>query len=385
MVSLCCTVNAVNDYFSKLDRLYTEHNLHNRPEAIFNMDESYFGRKQEGFNRRTIGRRGGYVPKQQQVFTADHTTIVSCISAGGIFLPNMLVYTKSLPTERYKDQIPDDWVVAWTDTGYINTSLFERWFFRLFVPNCGVAVDKPVLLIMDNCSTHYSYKVIKYAKENNIHIICEPPHTSHILQPLDKIFLNLKDDFSRRCYAQKVVDCHATVNKANMAIKIKEAQESSWRPSVVKGAFKRVGIFPLDISQIDERDLVGKGSQQSASSSDSSSQESISPYPSSSSVNTSYSTSPSTTTIPYSRADTQCPSCSKQKETTWILCPYCGYGGTNPLCRIGGVIDRLQHCLPTPNFRASNEEKVPNRRSKIPSATELTGKEFWELYEKRKL
>ena len=58
------SVEVMDSYFGKLKQIYDDLNLHNRPEAIFNMDETYFGRKQEGYSRRTIGNRGGDVPKQ---------------------------------------------------------------------------------------------------------------------------------------------------------------------------------------------------------------------------------------------------------------------------------------------------------------------------------
>ena len=217
-------VQAVDDYFEKLEKVYDELKLHDRPEAIWNMDESYFGKNQEGMNRRTIGKRGGQCPKQQQVFSADHTTIACCINAAGWYMSNLLIFTKCLPSERYKALSPNDWLMGWSETGYINTDMFEQWFEKVFVAQCGSSPDKPVLLLMDNCSTHYSLKVLKMAKENNIHILCEPPHTSHLLQPLDKIFYNLKDEFSKRCYASKVVDANASVKKGNMAVKIKEAR-----------------------------------------------------------------------------------------------------------------------------------------------------------------
>jgi hypothetical protein len=244
------SVLVINNYFKKLKTLYDKHNLHIRPEAIWNMDETYLGIKQEGLNRKTIGKKGTSRPLQQQVFTADHTTVASCISAAGQFMPNLLIYSKSLPTERYTDFIPKSWSLTCTDTGYINTKIFEQWLENVFIPNCGCSPSKPVLLIMDNCSTHYSIKVINAAKENNIHIMCEPPHTSHLLQPLDKIFFNLKDEFSKRCYAAKVVDLNSTVNKGNMALKLRDAQEHAWSIGVVKSAFRRVGIYPLDRTRI---------------------------------------------------------------------------------------------------------------------------------------
>ena len=124
------------------------------------------------------------------------------------------------------------------------------------MPNCGATADKPVVLIMDNCSTHFSYKVIKLALDNNIHIMCKPAHTSHRVQPLDKIFFPLQDEFKSLCHKAKIVDLHSCVNKGNFTIKLDEAMKAKWTPELVKGGFRKTGIFPLCREKLPNNTLV---------------------------------------------------------------------------------------------------------------------------------
>lgn len=65
----------------------------------------------------------------------------------------------------------------------MDSSLFISWFRNVFLVNCGQ--QRPVLLVMDNHDTHVSLDVIKIAADNNVTLIGLPPHTTHILQPLD--------------------------------------------------------------------------------------------------------------------------------------------------------------------------------------------------------
>ena len=44
---------------------------------------------------------------------------------------------------------------------------------------------RPVLLVLDGHGSHITIEVIEFAQSNNIHLLCLPSHTSHILQPLD--------------------------------------------------------------------------------------------------------------------------------------------------------------------------------------------------------
>lgn len=60
----------------------------------------------------------------------------------------------------------------------------EKWFSEVFLKECGEV--RPQLLILDGHSSHESLAILQMASENDIHILCLPPHTTHILQPLDR-------------------------------------------------------------------------------------------------------------------------------------------------------------------------------------------------------
>lgn len=65
----------------------------------------------------------------------------------------------------------------------MDTELFQLWFTRCFIPNCGRA--RPVILLMDNHDSHISIPLIEEARANGIVLVGFPGHTTHILQPLD--------------------------------------------------------------------------------------------------------------------------------------------------------------------------------------------------------
>ena len=64
----------------------------------------------------------------------------------------------------------------------------------------SIPLTRPVLLILDGHASHVTINVIKLAHENNIHLLCLPAHTSHILQPLDVgVFYSFKINNSKAC------------------------------------------------------------------------------------------------------------------------------------------------------------------------------------------
>ena len=223
--------------------------------------------------------------------------------------------------------------MAWTKSGYISKDVFEKWFETVFLTKCGSSPDQPVLLIMDNCSCHFSLKVIKLAIQHNIHIMCEPAHTSHHVQPLDKLFHPLQQEFSNRSHAARCVDLQACVNKGNFAAVVHESMDHAWSKGAVKGAFRRTGIYPLDRSKISNENLPDKSPESSTSSSNA--------------------PSPNTPKSPK-----HCPTCGRRE---------------NVLVQQGLVNKELQNILVPPTLPPAKEKK-PNRRSLVPSGTLITGK-----------
>ena len=59
---------------------------------------------------------------------------------------------------------------------------------------------RPVLLLKDGHASHTTIEVIELARASNVHILCLPAHTTHVLQPLDVGgFKSFKSHFSKAC------------------------------------------------------------------------------------------------------------------------------------------------------------------------------------------
>ena len=71
-----------------------------------------------------------------------------------------------------------------------------------------------MLLIFDGHHSHISLELIELARENNIHLLCLPPHTTHLLQPLDVgVFGPLKQAWKKILKEHQIETCACTVTK----------------------------------------------------------------------------------------------------------------------------------------------------------------------------
>ena len=75
-----------------------------------------------------------------------------------------------------------------SDNGWVNSDLFSKWF-EFFVKT--IPPSRPVLLLLDGHASHVSIEVIELARSNDVHMLCLPTHTTHILQPIDVGVLSL--------------------------------------------------------------------------------------------------------------------------------------------------------------------------------------------------
>ncbi|GBP27162.1 hypothetical protein EVAR_15935_1 [Eumeta japonica] len=69
-------------------------------------------------------------------------------------------------------------------TGWMNSDLFPE-VMKYFVKVTASTKENPSLLIVDNHDSHLAPAVLNIAKDNGVTLLTIPPHSSHILQPLD--------------------------------------------------------------------------------------------------------------------------------------------------------------------------------------------------------
>lgn len=99
-------------------------------------------------------------------------TVVSCCSAGGRALPPIVIYDrKSLKPEWTQGEIPGT-VYGLSKSRWIDSELFDLWFQHVFLANAEPL--RPLLLILDGHSSHYTPSVIRKAAEENVIIFCLP-------------------------------------------------------------------------------------------------------------------------------------------------------------------------------------------------------------------
>ena len=128
-----------------------------------------------------LGRRNVYAMTSAE--RGKKHTVLSCVSASGYTLPPMMMYPrkKKVP-DNLKEGAISDTLFMNSESGWINSELYLEWF-NFFLQQ--IPPIRPVLLLQDRHASYISIEQIELARANNVHLLCLPAHTIHILQPLD--------------------------------------------------------------------------------------------------------------------------------------------------------------------------------------------------------
>ena len=112
----------------------------------------------------------------------EYFTILAAGCADGVRLSPYLVYKGKNLWNRWMQGGPAGSMYSVSDSGWMEAANFKQWFAKMFIPAVKHLTTKhPMLLVFDGHHSHISLGLIKLARENNIHLLSLPPHTTHLL------------------------------------------------------------------------------------------------------------------------------------------------------------------------------------------------------------
>ncbi|KAJ8955183.1 hypothetical protein NQ318_009079 [Aromia moschata] len=144
-------------------------------------------------------------------------TAVCCANAAGFYVPPALIFPRKREKKELLHGAPTGTILMVSDTGFFNTDLFLKWL-QHFNEYVRPSNDNPVLLLLDNHSSHISLPAITFCRSNGIHLLSIPPHSSHKLQPLDVGFFGpLKNSYAQEADKWMVCNPGKTITQCEVA------------------------------------------------------------------------------------------------------------------------------------------------------------------------
>ena len=249
----------VNSFYDELEKIMFDSNGTQviPPMNIFNVDES--GMTVCHKPGKVVAQRGKHsVGGLTSAEKGNTITVVCCQSAGGFYVPPMLIYPRARVRPEFLDKAPIGSVSAGSKNGWITLELFEKWFDHFVQAVHPEARREPVLLVLDGHSSHTrNLNVIKKARQSNVIILSLPSHCTHRLQPLDVAFFKSLNAFYDQATATWLRQHPGRpVTELEVGELFGTAYGKAATVQNAQSGFKKSGIYPFDRNIFTDEDFA---------------------------------------------------------------------------------------------------------------------------------
>lgn len=240
----CEDPDAINAWFQLVRNVVAKYGVVD--SDIYNFDET-------GFQMGVIGngivvtnaQRQSNV-KMRQPGNREWVTVIQGVGATGFCVPPFIVFAGKyhLSTWYQDDAIPRDWRIATSPNGWTTNEIGLDWIrhFDQFTKFRTKGAYR--LLVLDGHESHHSVDFELYCKENNIITLCMPPHSSHLLQPLDVgCFGPLKKAYGRQIEL-KIKAGTTHISKEDFLPAFLAAFQQTMTEKNIQGGFRGAGLMP---------------------------------------------------------------------------------------------------------------------------------------------
>ena len=239
--------DTLNRYYDMLEDALSVNQLFDKPACIFNCDETGLPLSPKSVKVvNAVGCDTSCVTGNDK----SQITVLACASATGRAIPPFVIYDRqTLNPELTRNEVPGT-MYGLSSKGWIDRSLFSDWFFHhflLYIPSA-----RPVLLLMDGHSSHYSPEVIRAAAAEKVILFTLPPHTTHLTQPLDKgCFSPLKVAWRERCHEFYAKNPGRVISRYDFSTLFSQVWMKAMSMSNIISSFRTTGIYPFSRKVVD--------------------------------------------------------------------------------------------------------------------------------------
>lgn len=247
--ALCEDPKVITDWFRLVNNTRAKYGIVD--EDIYNFDETGFQMGVIGTARVvTRSERAGKTPAIQPG-NREWVTVVEAINASGWAIPPMIIFAGKLHQTAWYEALPAQWTIAVSDNGWTTDQLGLEWLRNTFHPHTkDRTIGQHRLLILDGHGSHMTAEFDRFCVDNAIITLCMPPHSSHLLQPLDvACFSPLK-----RAYGSQVeINIQLGrnhIDKLDFLQAFQSARAAAFTSSTIRSGFAAAGLVPHNPKQV---------------------------------------------------------------------------------------------------------------------------------------
>ena len=164
-----------------------------------------------------------------------------------------MITFKSIPAvNSFHGEGPENALYSESSSGHTDSDLYLRYIKHIEPFLCP---ERPVIILQDNLGAHENLELIQFCLAKGIFLYNFPSKTTHLLQPMDKLFWKLKENMRKQKVKAKLVH-HGFTSKTKVPLITRYAMNSMTNDDI-RSAFSATGIYPLDRTKISQDMMIG--------------------------------------------------------------------------------------------------------------------------------
>jgi len=242
--ALCEDPQIIGGWFKLVQNVKAKYGI--LEEDIYNFDEAGFMMGVIATAKVVTSSEARNRPKRVQPGNREWVSIIQGINSAGWTVPPFIIFKAAIHLSAwYEDSgLPRNWVITLSENGWTTNEIGYEWIQHFDKYTKERAIGQYRLLILDGHESHISVQFQQYCKEHNIITLCMPPHSSHLLQPLDVgCFSPLKAAYSRQI--EKFMRLRIShITKLEFLPAFKEAFKTAFTEQNIRSGFRATGLVP---------------------------------------------------------------------------------------------------------------------------------------------
>jgi DDE superfamily endonuclease/Tc5 transposase DNA-binding domain len=214
-------------------------------EDIWNLDETGF--------RVGVGKNQWIVTtstSKRSYLAADHTrdfvTAVEAVNAGGVVIEPMFILPGKVHMDGFFLELPDEVLVDLSDTAYTNDELTYEWIFHFERQSKKTQRGAHRILLCDGYGSHLTRQLLEFCEEKLIHLFALPPHSSHLLQPLDVVLFQPYKHFHAKAVDRATRKGCTHFDKYEFLAAITSIRAETFKRNSILSSFRECGLIPYN-------------------------------------------------------------------------------------------------------------------------------------------
>ena len=242
---LCEDPRIIGDWFALVKNTINKYGI--LPEDTYNFDETGFQMGQISTSKVVTATDRLGRPKQVKPTNTEWVTLIQGACADGSLIPPFIILKgKEFNQTWFYQGLPSSWTLSVSPNGWTSNQIGHQWIQHFERHTRSKTIGSKRLLVLDNHESHITPEFRTFCEDKEIILLWMPPHSSHLLQPLDVgCFGPLKTAFSKQ--NQDMIRNHIFhVTKEDFLATFHTAFLASFTQSNIKAGFRGSGLHPFD-------------------------------------------------------------------------------------------------------------------------------------------